>query len=256
MFQIAIIQQNIEDAETLTAILQQNYRPLLVSQENAADIFAREEVKLVISDLSRVSEINIPSHLPLILTAMNKEDAYTAFSLGAVGFLLYPYQKEQVLQIVEHLQDLFKIKCKRVVVKTFGRFDVMVDGQRLHFSNAKAKELLALLIDRRGGTVTMAEAIDVLWENRQYDEAVKQLYRKALRYIKTLLMEKEIDFLVINRGSCSIDPEAITCDLYQLFKNDPQAIKQFDGEYMIDYSWGEMRVAWITRHLGNQYLEG
>ena len=122
-------------------------------------------------------------------------------------------------------------------------------------SSPKAKELLALLIDRNGGTVTMAEAIDVLWETRKYDEAVKQLYRKALRYIKNLLAENELDFLVINRGSCSIIPEAITCDFYQLLENDPHAISQFDGEYMVDYSWGEMRVAWIMRHLGDNYNE-
>jgi len=255
MFQIAVIEQDREKAEVLAAILQKDYRPVLLSKENVSDALAEEEIKLVICDLEQVSEINIPSQLPVILTATDTKDAYTAFRLGAVGYLLYPYQKEQVLQTVEHLQNLFKIKQKQVVVKTFGRFDVMVDGQKLHFSNTKAKELLALLIDRQGGTVTMAEAIDVLWENRQYDEAVKQLYRKALRYIKTLLAKNELDFLVVNRGSCSIIPEAVNCDFYQLLKNDPQAINQFDGEYMIDYSWGEMRVAWIMRHLGDNYNE-
>lgn len=256
MFQIAIIQQNMEAAETLVELLWKNGNmPVLVSKKNAAATFQQENIKLVISDFAGMSEINIPPDLPVIATATAESDAYQAYRLGAVGYLLYPYEKEQVLQTLEHLQNLFRIKPKEVVVKTFGRFDITVDGQILHFSNNKAKELLALLIDRQGGTVTMAEAIDILWENRQYDEAVKQLYRKALRYIKNLLAEYDLDFLVINRGSCSIIPEAITCDFYQLLANDQQAMAQFDGEYMIDYSWGEMRVAWIIRHLGDAYGE-
>ena len=34
------------------------------------------------------------------------------------------------------------------------------------FKSAKAKELLALLIDRQGGTVTTDQVIGTLWEDR------------------------------------------------------------------------------------------
>ncbi len=44
-----------------------------------------------------------------------------------------------------------------------------MDGNLVKFRNAKAKELLALCVDHRGGEVTMEEAIDKLWEDRDCD---------------------------------------------------------------------------------------
>jgi hypothetical protein len=48
----------------------------------------------------------------------------------------------------------------QITLRTFGRFDVFLDGKLVNFTSAKAKELLALCVDRNGGDVTMEEAID------------------------------------------------------------------------------------------------
>ncbi|MGI6108919.1 MAG: diguanylate cyclase, partial [Eubacteriaceae bacterium] len=53
----------------------------------------------------------------------------------------------------------------RVYIRTFGYFDVFVNGTAIPFCHTKAKELLALLTDRRGGYLTSKEAISCLWEN-------------------------------------------------------------------------------------------
>ena len=50
--------------------------------------------------------------------------------------------------------ELTKMEGKRIVIRTFGYFDIFVDGETIPFSCKKAKELLALLVDRRGGFVT------------------------------------------------------------------------------------------------------
>lgn len=58
---------------------------------------------------------------------------------------------------------------KRVYIRTFGAFDVFVDNTPLSFRSAKAKELLALLVDRCGGILTSREGFTLLWENHPYD---------------------------------------------------------------------------------------
>lgn len=53
----------------------------------------------------------------------------------------------------------------RIEIRTFGYFDMFVDGRPIAFRSEKAKELLALLVDRRGGFVTSADIITALWED-------------------------------------------------------------------------------------------
>lgn len=57
-----------------------------------------------------------------------------------------------------------------VSIRTFGYFDVFVDGKPIPFRSEKAKGLLALLVDRRGGFVTSADAIATLWEHEPGSE--------------------------------------------------------------------------------------
>ena len=45
--------------------------------------------------------------------------------------------------------ELTKMEGKRIVIRTFGYFDIFVDGGNVPFSCKKAKELLALLVDRK-----------------------------------------------------------------------------------------------------------
>ena len=50
-----------------------------------------------------------------------------------------------------------------IYIRTFGYFDVFVNGTPIAFRHEKAKELLAVLVDRRGGYVTAREIIACLW---------------------------------------------------------------------------------------------
>ncbi len=55
------------------------------------------------------------------------------------------------------------------MARTFGYFDLFVDERPVMFKSAKAKELLAVLVDRQGGTVTTDQIIGTLWEDRPND---------------------------------------------------------------------------------------
>ena len=138
-----------------------------------------------------------------------------------------------------------------MVARTFGRFDLFMDGDLVKFRNAKAKELLALCVDHRGGEVTMEEAIDKLWEDREYDSKVKQCYRTAVMQLKVTLGRYGMtELFKTKRGSCYIDANLLDCDLYDLLDGKRDAMRKFDFVYMTEYSWAEDTLGRLFEMLG------
>ena len=113
--------------------------------------------------------------------------------------------------------ELTKMEGKRIVIRTFGYFDIFVDGETIPFSCKKAKELLALLVDRRGGFVTTGDAISYLWEDECTEKRI--LHR-------------------VNQES-RIRTEHVECDLYDYLEDEEKHKKLFKGVYMTNYSWAE-----------------
>ncbi|MCM1049031.1 MAG: hypothetical protein NC433_11480 [Clostridiales bacterium] len=145
---------------------------------------------------------------------------------------------------------------KRLQVRTFGEFDIFIDGELIEFTNHKAKELFAICIDNCGGEVSMKTVIDILWEDRDYDEKVKRLYRKAVVYLNTLFDEHGLNEVFTNgRGRCHINRHKINCDYYEVL--DGKNIKDtlFNGKYMSNYSWGEETCGTLCRMASVQLYE-
>lgn len=133
-----------------------------------------------------------------------------------------------------------KVEERKILIRTFGNFDVFVDGKAIHFPSKKAKEFLAILVDRRGGFVTSNEAISLLWEDACAGERANGRFRKAVMDLRRTLDEYEIGELLIRINQESrIDIGCIECDLYQYLEERDKYRKLFQGEYMSNYSWGE-----------------
>ena len=140
-------------------------------------------------------------------------------------------------------------KDSRIWVRTFGSFDVFVDGVPIRFSSAKSKELLAILVDRRGGSLSAEEAIAYLWEDRAADKQVMSNYRKvAMRMHETLENYGIGDLVINNRGVRSLNMAVVDCDFYRYLLNDPYSVSMFHGQYMLNYSWAENTLAVLTEH--------
>jgi hypothetical protein len=132
----------------------------------------------------------------------------------------------------------------KIFVRTFGHFDVFVDNKPITFSSAKEKELLALLIDRNGGTLSPSEAITYLWEDEPADEHTSARYRKLAMGLKRTLEKYSIEDIIINHnGVRSIDTSLLTCDYYELLDGNPKYKQAFHNSYMTDYSWSEDTLA-------------
>ena len=129
-------------------------------------------------------------------------------------------------------------------------FDVFVDGKPLAFKRAKAKELLALLIDRRGNVLTAKEAICLLYEDDDENDHVKLNYFRTLVHdIRHTLSEAGVpEILVRSRNTLAIRADLIDCDSYRFLQGDPVAINSYRHDYMPNYSWAEYSVSMFEKN--------
>jgi len=131
-----------------------------------------------------------------------------------------------------------------VYLRTFGHFDVFVDGKPLCFSRQKSKEILAYLVDRRGGIATVDQIVAALWEDRAGEACVRACYQTAFKDLRKDLERAGVgEILMSNRNQKAIDTGAVECDYYDLLAGDRQALEAFPGQYMADYSWAEPTTA-------------
>ena len=108
------------------------------------------------------------------------------------------------------------------------------------FKSAKAKELLAVLVDRRGGYVSAGEAISYLWEEDAANKVTFARYRKVAMRLKNELEEYGIsDIVITSGGKRCINQNLVQCDLYDYLSDKEKNRDLFRGTYMLNYSWGE-----------------
>ena len=133
---------------------------------------------------------------------------------------------------------------RRVSIRTFGYFDVFVDGRPIAFRNKKSKELFALLVDRRGGYISSEEAIAYLWEDEPASPVTLARYRKVALRLKNILEEYGIaDVMESVDGKRRIAAEKVQCDLYDYLTGEEKYAAAFKGAYLTNYSWGEATLA-------------
>lgn len=129
---------------------------------------------------------------------------------------------------------------KKVYIRTFGYFDVFVDGAPIAFRSQKAKELFALLVDRKGGFVSSEEAIGFLWEDEPLSSVVFARYRKIALRLKNILEEYDIsDIIEVSDGKRRLIVEKVGCDYYDYLSGKEEYATLFKGSYLMNYSWGE-----------------
>ena len=128
----------------------------------------------------------------------------------------------------------------KLVVHTLGNFEVLYNGTPLVFEREKAKELLALLIDRQGLSMTNGEIEAFLWEELHSPQYLQTLFYSLRKTLRGIGFE---DLLIRTRNHTSIDVSKLHCDLYEFLKGSADAVNSYAGEYMNNYSWAELTNA-------------
>ena len=152
-------------------------------------------------------------------------------------FLLKPYTSEEVLKTLDRAKLLSQRQKKRVEIKTFGSFEVFVDGAAVRFNSPKAKEILALLVDKRGDTLTVEAAFTEMWPNVQYNHAEAGRYRTALCKLQDTLKKADVaNILQYLPHSRALNCKMVECDYFDMLAGDTNAIRKYSGDYMTQYS--------------------
>ena len=170
-------------------------------------------------------------------------------------FVFKPYTREDVQDALRRALIYSGRLKKRMRCVTFGPFDAFVDGRVMSFKTAKAKELFALLVQKRGGIVTPEEAMAALHEDKPYDHN-KSTYRMTVMRLRDSL--EEVGMLDIlhspehGRGKY-IDADKIDCDLYDFLDGNTNARLRFNGQYLTTYSWSEAMLGILNNY--SKYMD-
>ena len=199
---------------------------------------------------ARIKEM-YPKMIVLFLTAY-REYALDAYAVHAAGYLLKPVSLAKLAAEVEYACGVRAPVPKHIMVKTFGSFDVFVDGKPVSFKLAKSKEILAVLVDKQGFGVSRPELCATIWEDQLYDRRMQKhldVYIRSLR--DTLRKYGAQAILQMERGILRVDPNSFDCDVYRFYSGDSEAVNAYHGEYMSAYFWASMTegiLFWTTKN--------
>lgn len=185
----------------------------------------------------------------IIFTTGYMEYAASAIELRVSGYISKPITPEKIQCELNELRNpVERVSKQRIKVKAFGNFEVYVGNTPLEFKNSKTKELFAYLIDRNGSMCTKQEIINVLWEDDE-SSLRHNSYMNKIRsdLIKTLEDVGCLDILINKRGILGICTEKVDCDYYEYLKGTASGINAYRGEYMAQYSWGEVTHGFLEK---------
>ena len=237
---------DVDEAEALTS----GRQALEWFEKNDADIAILDIDMPDISGLQLAARIKTthPDTKIIFLTGFSRF-AVDAFRLRASGYLLKPVDEEELAKEIEYAASGGdkENSTERIVIRTFGSFDVFADGELVTFRQKKSKELLAILVDRQGGSISRAEAFAMIYEDKLYDRPMQKQFDNVIRSMRDTLREYGIDDMFeMKSGQMRILPEKVTCDLYRFLDGDADAVNRYRGEYMNSYTWAEAMEGFVT----------
>ena len=167
--------------------------------------------------------------------------------IGGDYYIVKPYEKDTLMMLMEKLRLLSKRQNKKLYIETFGRFLVM-NGEKPIPLTGKAKEILALIVTRRGREISNEEIYSTIWEGREYSNEKMSVFYNALRRLKNTLKQSGVEDLLIStaRGQM-VNTAVFDCDYYDWQDKNLRLNHKFEGEFLSEYSWGEYILANMMR---------
>jgi two-component SAPR family response regulator len=179
----------------------------------------------------------------IVFVTAHPRFAVEALRIKADYMIFKPFDREDVLDVLERAKLLQNRQKKRVFFHTFGNFEMLVDGKPVRFFSAKAKELMALLVYCEGRNVGIHEMVEYLYEGSENKTADNTGYRRTIKELADTLRSYGIEEIFVReRGSCRIKRELVSCDYYDFWAGISEAIARFDGRFLSDYAWAESAI--------------
>ena len=205
---------------------------------------------------AKIKELCPECHVVFVTSC--PEYAVDAFKLHVSGYIVKPVTREAARKELDYIimekraasnaRGFVEEKEEepKVRVQCFGNFEVFWKNKPIIFQLSKAKELFAYLVHRKGASVSMAELASVLFEDKEDGLSVQSQIRNLVASMrKTFSSLGCPDLFNKSRGYISIKTDLIDCDYYSFMNGDSDAINEYSGEYMAQYSWAEFTVGYL-----------
>lgn len=204
---------------------------------NAADVAFLDISMRGMGGLALAEKISqLQPFCKIIFCTGYEQYALDAIRLRCSGYLIKPITAQAVQKELDHIKRQ-TVGDKKLTVKCFGSFEVLCNGQMLTFKRSKAKELLAVLIDRNGAGMTGKQICAVLWPEDSDDTKNMDYFRHLMQDLRNTLEAVGAGSVLSQEGyQYRIDPTQIGCDYHSYLQCGSPA---FYGEYMTQYSWAE-----------------
>lgn len=200
----------------------------------------------------------IDDRIKIVFVSAYENYAFSAYQVDGISYILKPYTKRELENAIKKILRITPNKETepRIRIETFGGFEVYVNGEMLEFTRSKSKELLALLVDKRGILLNNQQVAAYLWEDIPYDGNLKESLKKVNQALKLSLRKAGIeDLLIDGYNKRGIDITKIKCDYYDALEGKKDALALFKGDYLSCYSWAETSNAFLIRKQQNE-IEG
>lgn len=183
----------------------------------------------------------------LVFCAASGQYAVDAFDLHANGYLLRPIRQERLHEEIAYLYNKEEKKKEKaeerepdklLTIRCCGGFEAFDrSGTPISFRRSRSRELLALLVDRRGMSITSKEICAIFWEDDgERDQKnmahLWQLFSELNRALRQVGAEG-----VVKRSGVGhyVDMARLDCpDLERGQKN------RSESAYLKDYSWADI----------------
>ena len=186
--------------------------------------------------------LELHPYCKIIFCTGYEEYAVSAFRLHASGYLMKPITAEAVQKEIDHIKGV-KATEKLLTIKCFGNFEVLHNGEILRFKRKKAKELLAVLVDRNGSGMTAKQLCAILFPDDTDDAKNAAYLRQLVLDLKnTLKAIRAEDVLRHDTPYYRVDTNLVKCDYLSFLETGKP---KFHGEYMTQYSWAEETCAML-----------
>lgn len=247
--------QALEKLSRMVRELVPEAEQLCFADSLAALAAAREkeiDVAVLDTDLQELGGLDLGQYLQelyplvnIIYLSEDREKGYDAMVQHASGYLLKPATAADMAREMGDLRHpAVQKREKRVFARTFGNFELFVDGKPVAFKYTKTKEIVALLVNNRGAQTTNGEIIATLWED-DGDPEKKSSYLSNLRQdLQNTFAGLKLNGIILKqRGSLAIAVDRIECDLYDWLEKKKDSRYHYLGDYMNQYSWPEVMHA-------------
>ncbi|MBQ8975460.1 MAG: response regulator [Oscillospiraceae bacterium] len=214
------------------------------ASENPVELAFLDVAMPVTNGIALAKELRkIRTDILIVFVSAYDEYIWDFNQIGGDYYIIKPYSRQTLEMAMDRIRLLAQRQQKKLYIQTFGRFLLLKDGMPLPLTG-KAKEILALVVTRRGKEISNEEIYSTIWEDRPYSNVQMTVYYNALRRLKQFLKKEDLAQLLIStqRGQM-INTAMFDCDYYAWQDGNMAKRDRFEGEFLPEYSWGEYILA-------------